>query len=159
MKVIENDENSLLIVDQPWRLALLFSVIGLIALFMFIKYFSSLNQVQMIGAGVNLVFLGFIIYATRKKAYMHFDNKAKIVKWYREEVYETKQGTFEFDEIKTVVIQEVAGTDGRSYRVAIKLKNEEVVPLVMYSSAMKRHKEVRVVITSWLEKYSNYTEA
>ncbi len=152
MKIIQNNGDALHIVDKPWRLSVFFIIVAIFMLYLTMKNFEDLTRGQSIGLGVNILFLFFIIYAVRKKAYIYFDNHTKSVNWYREEIYAKNSGTFKFEDIDDIVRKEMGGTDGRSYRVEVKLKNGESIPLVMYYSSLEKNETIRKTIVEWLKR-------
>ena len=154
MNIIQNNKESLTIIEKPWKLSFFLFIITIISLYFFIVKFSVLNQEQCIAFSSEILLLFFSVYATRKKSYMNFDTTTQTVSWYREELFHTYKGTFKFSEIKDVMRKEVTGTDDKSYNISVRLKDGTKIKLSMYELTLEEYEAIRDTIMEYLEKHA-----
>ena len=158
MNIIQNNKESLTIIDKPCKLSFLLFITTITSLYFFIVNFSVLNQEQCIAFSSTILLLSFSTYATRKKFYMDFDTTTQTVGWYREELFRTHKGTFKFSDIKDVMRKEVTGSDDKSYNISVRLKNGTKIKITMYESTIEEYEAIRDTIMDYLEKYTTKSE-
>lgn len=154
MHIIQNNKESLVLIEKPWRLSFFLFIIMSISLYFFIVKFTLLNQEECIASGSGILLLLFSIYATRKKSYINFDTTTQTVSWYREELFHTDKGTFKFNEIEDIMRKEVTGADDKSYHISVRLKDDAKIKLSMYESTIEEYEIIRNTIMDYLEKYT-----
>jgi len=151
MEITHNSNNLLVIEHKPWKLPLFLLIWGLIWMVLTIINFNILSAKDVVISTVGVLSLFFMCYFTLRQSCITFDSKLNKIVWIRGELFKTVKGECKLDSVKDVIKQQSTDTEGTDYRLAIRLHDNSVIPIVYHYSTVEPHDEILTQIKSWMK--------
>ena len=82
---------------------------------------------------------------------MTFDTELNEIVWIRGELFKTVKGKCKLDSVKDVIKEQNTDTEGTDYRLAIRLNDNSVIPIVHHYSTVESHDEILIQIKTWMK--------
>jgi len=151
MVITHNSNNLLVIEHKPWKLPLFLLVCGLVWVVLTVNNFNILSLKDVVISVIIVVSIFFMCYFTLRQSCMTFDTELNEIVWIRGELFKTVKGKCKLDSVKDVIKEQNTDTEGTDYRLAIRLNDNSVIPIVHHYSTVESHDEILIQIKTWMK--------